>query len=74
MDRVLNAQIRKLFGIKKGLDERIDEGILWWFGHMERTEKDRIFSRSWRRWIDTVKDCLQKKRFGCQACKENSPK
>ena len=27
---------------RKGLDERIDEGILWWFGHVERMERDRI--------------------------------
>ena len=25
-----------------GVDERIDEGVLWWFGHVERIEKDRI--------------------------------
>ena len=28
MDRVSNAQIRELCGVKKGLDERIDEGVL----------------------------------------------
>ena len=28
--------------MKKGLDERIDEGLLLWFGHVERMEKDRI--------------------------------
>ena len=28
MDRVLNVWIRELFGVKKGLDERIDEGML----------------------------------------------
>ena len=27
MDRVPNAQIRELCGVKKGLDERIDEGV-----------------------------------------------
>ena len=26
----------------KGVDERIDEDILWWFNHVERMEKDRI--------------------------------
>ena len=24
--------------MKKGLDESIDEGVLWWFGHVERVE------------------------------------
>ena len=42
MDRVLNIRIRELCGVKMGLDERIDEGVLWWFGHVERMERDRI--------------------------------
>ena len=29
MDRVPNAQIRELCGVRKGLDERIDESVLW---------------------------------------------
>ena len=50
---------------------RINEGILRWFGRMERMENDRIAYRvyvgecggscsvamSRKRWIDTVKDC-----------------
>ena len=28
MDRVQNARIRKLRGVKNGVDERIDEGVL----------------------------------------------
>ena len=42
MYRVPNAWIRELCGVKKGLDERIDQGVLQWFGHVERTESDRI--------------------------------
>ena len=42
MDRVPNAQIRELCGVRKGLDERVDESVLRWFGHMERMERDRI--------------------------------
>ena len=29
----------------KGVDERIDESVLRWFGHVERMEKDRIAKR-----------------------------
>ena len=61
--------------MRKGLDERIDEGMLWWFGHVERMERDRIakrvyvgecagshsVGRAWKRWIDTVKECLKKR-------------
>ena len=42
MDRVSNAQIRELCGVTKGIDERIDVGVLWWFSHVKRTENDRF--------------------------------
>ena len=29
-------------GVTKGVDETIDEGVLQWFGHVERMEKERI--------------------------------
>ena len=29
-----------------------------------------IVGRPWKRWINNV-ECLKKKRFGCQASKEN---
>ena len=57
----------------KDVDERIDEGVLRWFGHMERMESDRIpkriyecassrsVGRTRKRWIDTVKECLTKR-------------
>ena len=59
----------------KDVDDRIDEGVLQWFGHAERKEKDRIAKRVYvgecagnrsegkpkKRWIDTVKECLRKR-------------
>ena len=53
----------------KGVDEKIDEGVLRWFGHVERMENDRMDKRVYvgecagshlvgsprKRWIDTVK-------------------
>ena len=39
---IRNARIGELCGVKKELDERIDEGVLRWFSHMERMESDRI--------------------------------
>ena len=75
MDRVLNAWIRELCIVRKSLDERIDEGVLWWFCHVERMERNRItqsvyvgecaggrsVGRPQKRWIDTMKECLKKR-------------
>ena len=76
LDRVLNPQIRELCRVKKGLDERIDEGVLRWFSnHVERKERDRIAKRVYvgesagrcsigrrqKRKIDIVKECLKKR-------------
>ena len=61
--------------VTKGLSGRIVEGVLQWFGHVERMENDRIAKRlyvgecagsrsaGWSRksWIDTVKECLRKR-------------
>ena len=34
MDRVPNAMIRQLCGVTKGVDEKIDEDVFRWFGHV----------------------------------------
>ena len=49
MDRVLNTWIRELCRVKKGGDERIDEGIICWFDYVKRMEKDRFAKRVFRR-------------------------
>ena len=36
MASALNEWIRELCGVRKGLNKRIDEGILQWFSHVER--------------------------------------
>ena len=45
MDKVPNEWIRELCRVKKGLEERIKEGMLQWFSHVMRMEKDRITKR-----------------------------
>ena len=74
-DRILNARIRELCGVREGLDKRIDEVVLQWFGYVERMERDRIAKIVYveecagshsvgtlqKRWIDTVKECLRKR-------------
>ena len=36
-----------MWGLTEGVDERIDESILRWFGHIERLENDRITKRAY---------------------------
>ena len=36
IDKILNARIRESCRGRKGLDERIDEGVLRWFSHVKR--------------------------------------
>ena len=45
MERVPNAQIRELYGVTKEVNERIGEGVLRWFCHVERMERNRIPKR-----------------------------
>ena len=47
MDKVQNTQIRELRRVTKGVDKRIDEGVLWRFGHVERKENDKIAKDSY---------------------------
>ena len=46
MDRVPNGWIKELCGMKKDLDERIDEGVLLWFGHVERMKRVGLLRKS----------------------------
>ena len=58
MGRIPTARIRELCGVRKGQDERIDEGILRWFGHVEKMERDRIAKRVY------VKECAGSRSVG----------
>ena len=77
---------RELCRVTNGVVESIDEGILQWFGHMERIGKDGIDKRMYagecvgnssegrpcKRWFDTMEDCFKKKKgLDVQASKEN---
>ena len=46
MDRVPNTWIRELCGVKKGVNERIEESVLRWFGHVDRIDK-RAYIGEW---------------------------
>ena len=51
MDKVPNARIRELCVVTKGVYGRISEGVLRWFGHMERRENNTIAKRVYVRIV-----------------------
>ena len=71
MDRVLNARIRELRGVAKGVDERIDKSVLRRFCHIERRENDRTAKRIYVGgvWVDhggcgLIRECWGRKKDG----------
>src|SRR5678816_4185262 len=53
INKMRNERIRELCGGKKGVNERINESMLKWFGHVERRAK--------RKWIESGKECLKER-------------
>merc|ERR1712002_507535 len=45
IDRVRNVHIRRICGKNVSVSERIDQGILRWFGHVERMGNERLVKR-----------------------------
>ena len=41
MNIVPKERIMELCGVTKGVDERIDEDVLQWFGYVKRIENDK---------------------------------
>ena len=58
MNRIPNARIRELCGVGNGIDERIDEGVLRWFRHVERMGRDWIAKKVY------VGECVSSRSVG----------
>ena len=75
INKVRNELIREWCGVKKGVNERINESMLRWFGHMERMNDSRLVKRMYsgecvgnrpagrpkRKWIESVNKCLKER-------------
>merc|ERR1712090_13213 len=80
MDRIANVEIRRRCGKTVGVGERMDQGVLRWFGHVERMEGERLVRRVYdsdargmrgrgrprKCWIDGTKEVLSRKGLGIQ--------
>ena len=45
VDKVPNARIKQFCVVMEGVDEKIDDVVLWWFSQVERMESDRAANR-----------------------------
>src|SRR5678816_1585400 len=75
IDKMRNERFRKLCGVKKGVNERINESTLRWFGHMKRMNDSRLVKwmysgecvgnrpagRPKKKWIESVNECLKER-------------
>ena len=57
MDRIPNARIRELCGVRKGHVERMERGRIAKRGYVGECAGSHSVVRPWKRWIDTVKEC-----------------
>merc|ERR1712237_175669 len=80
MDRIANVEIRRRCGKTVGVGERMDQGVLRWFGHAERMEGERLVRRVYdsdargmrgrgrprKCWIDGTKEVMRRKGLDIQ--------
>lgn len=72
-DRWRNDRVREVCGLRnRSMGERVQQGVLRWYGHLERMDNDRLVNRiyrskihgvrgrgrPWKRWMDGVKEAL----------------
>ena len=83
VDKMKNEEIRRKFGIEKGVNELINESVLRWFGHMERMPSERLVKRIYesegmgdckvgrppRKWIKNVREVLEGMNVGMDRAK-----
>ena len=83
IERVSNAEIRRRCGKNVSVSQKMDQGVLRWFGHVERMENERLVKRVYesdirgvrRRgrpkkcWMDGVKETLGRKGLNIQEAK-----
>src|SRR5277367_5245323 len=75
IDSVRNADVRKVCGVQKGIDEIRRRGLLGWFGHVERMDENRVVKKIYesvcegsnvrgrpkKSWREGVNECLQRR-------------
>merc|ERR1712002_339685 len=85
IDRVPNVRIREMCGKNVGVSERMDQGGLRWFGHVERMGNERLVKRVYdsevrgvrrigrpgKSWANGVNETLERKGLNIQEAKDS---
>merc|ERR1712002_584138 len=85
IDMVPNVQIRGMCGKNVGVSERMDQGVLRWFGHVERMGNERLVKRVYdskvrgvrrigrprKSWMNGVNETLERKGLNIQEAKDS---
>ena len=83
VDRVSNGEIRRRCGKNVSVSQRMDQGVLRWFGHVERMGDERLVKRVYesevtgvrrrgrprKSWMNGVKEALERKGLNIQEAK-----
>ena len=83
IDRVPNVEIRRMCGKNVSVSQRMDQGVLRWFGHVERMGNERLVKRVYdsevrgvrrrgrprKSWMNGVKETLERKGLNIQEAK-----
>src|SRR5256885_8705101 len=88
IDKVRREELRRMSKCSCSIQERVDEGVLKWFGHVERMGEERLVKQIYvsevegtrrrgrpkRRWMDAVSELLIAKSYECRGRKDESIK
>ena len=84
IDRIPNAELRRRCGKKVSVGERMDQGVMRWFGHVERMGDDRLVKRVYdsevrgvrrrgrprKGWMDGLKETLERRGLNIQEARD----
>merc|ERR1712002_955351 len=84
-ESVPNVEIREMCGKNVSVSERMDQGVLRWFGHVERMGNERLFKRVYdsevrgvsrigrprKSWMNGVNEMLERKGLNIQEAKDS---
>ena len=63
IDRVSNVEIRRMCGKNVSVCQRMDQGVLRWFGHVERMGNERLVKRAYDSGVRGVRRREVKKKL-----------